>query len=74
MPFTSSGEKHAASYRLPVLADVFGNMPAWANDALCWNPNAFTPERNETEVRGKSGTQTPGKKSARSDDPIATFA
>jgi hypothetical protein len=25
-------------------------------------------------VRGKSGTQTPGKKSARSDDPIATFA
>jgi hypothetical protein len=44
LPFTTSGERQAASYRLPVLANVFRNVPAWANDALCWNPNAFTPE------------------------------
>jgi hypothetical protein len=44
MPFTHSGERHRASCRLPIPANVFRNVPAWANDALCWTPNAFTPE------------------------------
>jgi hypothetical protein len=43
-PFATSSERLASSYWLPALANVFRSVPAWANDALCWNPDAFTPE------------------------------